>query len=581
MYVAVVPNRSSPPAILLRESFRAGGTVKNRTLANLSDWSSERIEALRHVLRGGVVSAVAPRAGAAGLEIVRSWPHGHVAAVLGSVRRLDLERVLAPTPSTARALVVALIVQRLLAPRSKLATARGLAEETRTSTLSDVLALPPGDEDDLYAALDWLLPRQAAIEEALARRHLQAGQLVLYDVTSTYFEGRRCPLAKRGHSRDGKRDKLQIVFGVLTNGVGCPVAVEVFEGNTGDPKTVAAALTKARQRFGLERLILVGDRGMLTAARIREELAGVAGLEWITALRAPAIRALVDGGAVQLSLFDQQDLAEITHPDYPGERLIVCKNPLLAAERARKRQELLAATERDLAAIAAATQRPKRPLRGQAQIGLRVGKVLGRYKVGKHFTIAITDRTFHYHRDAAAIAAEAALDGLYVIRTSVDAARLSAPETVRSYKQLAAIERAFRSLKTVDLHVRPIHHRKADRVRAHVFLCLLAYYVEWHMRQALKPLLFDDDDPAAAEAARASIVAPAQRSPRAKAKAATKRTAEGRPVHSFQTLLADLATLTQNQVRPLGVNGPMLHILTTPTPLQQRAFELLGVSARL
>jgi hypothetical protein len=581
MYVAVVPNRSSPPAILLRESFREGGTVKNRTLANLSDWSSERIDALRQVLRGGVRGTGAPREGAGELEIVRSWPHGHVAAVLGSVRRLDLDRVLAPTPSTARALVVALIVQRLLAPSSKLATARGLAEETRTSTLSDVLALPPVDEDDLYAALDWLLPRQAAIEQALARRHLEAGQLVLYDVTSTYFEGRRCPLAKRGHSRDGKRDKLQIVFGVLTNAAGCPVAVEVFEGNTGDPKTVSAALTKVRQRFGLERLILVGDRGMLTAARIREELTGVAGLEWITALRAPAIRALVDGGAVQLSLFDQQDLAEITHPDYPGERLIVCKNPLLAAERTRKRQDLLAATERDLAAIAAATQRPKRPVRGQAQIGLRVGKVLGRYKVGKHFTIEITDRTFHYHRDAAAIAAEAALDGLYVIRTSVDAARLSATETVRSYKQLAALERAFRSLKTVDLHVRPIHHRKADRVRAHVFLCLLAYYVEWHMRQALKPLLFDDDDPTAAEAARASIVAPAQRSPRAKAKAATKRTAEGRPVHSFQTLLADLATLTQNQVRPLGVNGPMLQILATPTPLQQRAFELLAVSARL
>ena len=580
MYIAVVPNRSSPPAILLRESFREGGKVKNRTLANLSDWSSERVEALRHVLRGRPLDPSAPRA-AASLEIVRSWPHGHVAAVLGSVRRLDLERVLARAPSTPRALVVAMLVHRLLAPGSKLATARGLAAATRTSTLSPALKLPAVDEDDLYAALDWLLARQGTIEQALARRHLQAGQLVLYDVTSTYFEGRRCPLAKRGHSRDGKRDTLQIVFGVLTNAAGCPVAVEVFDGNTGDPKTLTAVLTKVRARFGLERLILVGDRGMLTAARIREELAGVEGVAWITALRAPAIQALVHSGALQLSLFDQQDLAEITHPDYPGERLIVCKNPLLAADRARKRQELLAATERDLASIATAIQRATRPLRGAAAIGLRVGKVLGRYKVGKHFTIAITDRALDYQRDAAAIAAEAALDGLYVIRTNVPAAGLPAAETVRAYKRLAEVERAFRSLKTVDLHVRPIYHRTADRVRAHVFLCLLAYYVEWHMRQALKPLLFDDDDPAAGEALRASIVAPAQRSPRAKAKAATKRTADGWPVHSFQTLLADLATLTQNQVRPPGTDGASLDILTTPTSLQQRAFELLGVSARV
>lgn len=580
MYIAVVPNRSSPPAILLRESFRAQGKVKNRTLANLSGWSSERVEALRHVLRGRPLEPAAPRAAAA-LEIVRSWPHGHVAAVLGSVRRLDLERLLARAPSTPRALVVAMLVHRLLAPGSKLATARGLAEATRTTTLSLALKLPKVDEDDLYAALDWLLARQGAIEQALARRHLQAGQLVLYDVTSTYFEGRRCPLAKRGHSRDGKRDTLQIVFGVLTNAAGCPVAVEVFDGNTGDPKTLTAVLTKVRQRFGLERLILVGARGMLTAARIREELAGVEGLAWITALRAPAIQALVHSGALQLSLFDQQDLAEIAHPDYPGERLIVCKNPLLAADRARKRLELLAATERDLAGIATAIQRGKRPLRGAAAIGLRVGKVLGRYKVGKHFTIAITDRALDYPRDAAAIAAEAALDGLYVIRTNVPTGGMLASETVRAYKRLAEVERTFRSLKTVDLHVRPIHHRTADRVRAHVFLCLLAYYVEWHMRQALKPLLFDDDDPAAAAALRASVVAPAQRSPRAKAKAATKRTEDGWPVHSFQTLLADLATLTQNQVRPLGADGVTLDILTTPTPLQQRAFELLGVPARV
>jgi len=580
MYIATIPNRSSPPAILLRESFREHGKVKNRTLANLSGWSRDRVEALREVLRGRVGAPAAPRATTA-LEIVRSWPHGHVAAVLGSVRRLELERLMARAPSTARALVVAMLVHRLLAPGSKLAAARGLAEATRTSTLSPALKLPAVDEDDLYAALDWLLARQGAIEQALARRHLQAGQLVLYDVTSTYFEGRRCPLAKRGHSRDGKRDTLQIVFGVLTNAAGCPVAVEVFDGNTGDPKTLTAVLTKVRQRFGLERLILVGDRGMLTAARIREELAGVAGLAWITALRAPAIHGLVQSGALQLSLFDQQDLAEITHPDYPGERLIVCKNPLLAADRARKRQELLAATERDLAGIATAVQRAQRPLRGAAAIGLRVGKVLGRYKVGKHFTITIRDHAVSYQRDEVAIAAEAALDGLYVIRTNVPVDAWPASETVRAYKRLAEVERTFRSLKTVDLHVRPIHHRTANRVRAHVFLCLLAYYVEWHMRQALKPLLFDDDDPAAGAALRLSVVAPAQRSPRAKAKAATKRTEDGWPVHSFQTLLADLATLTHNQVRSPGAAGVTLHVLTTPTPLQQRAFELLGVSARL
>src|SRR6266536_534318 len=512
MYIAVVPNRSSPPAILLRESFREGGKVKNRTLANLSDWSSERVEALRAVLRGRALAPPAPHE-ASGLEIVRSWPHGHIAAVLGTVRRLDLERLLAPKATPARALVVAMLVQRLVAPGSKLATARGLARETRSSTLSDVLALPAVDEDDLYSALDWLLPRQGAIEQALARRHLSAGQLVLYDVTSTYFEGRRCPLAKLGHSRDGKRDKLQIVFGVLTNGDGCPVVVVSFKGNTGDPKTLTAALTKVRQRFGLDRLILVGDRGMLTAAR--------------------------------------------------------------------KRQELLAATERALAAIAAATQRPIRPLRGPAAIGLRVGAVLGRHKVGKHFTIEIAEGGFRYARDAAAIAAEAALDGLYVIRTSVGPAQFPAAATVQAYKRLAEVERAFRSLKTVDLHVRPIHHRKADRVRAHVFLCLLAFYVEWHMRQALKPLLFDDEDKAGAAAARRSIVAPAQRSPRAQAKAATKRTEDGWPVHSFQTLLADLATMTKNQVRPSRADRVTLDILATPTAVQRRAFELLRVSPRL
>ena len=578
MYVVAVPNRNSRPAVLLRESYREGDRVKNRTLANLSAWPPERVDALRQILRGQPVSAT--RLDAA-FEIVRSRPHGQVAAVLGTASRLDLARLLAPRPDRRRNLALAMVVARVLDPRSKLATARGLDPATLTSTLGEVLELGRADEDDLYAAMDWLLVHQARVEQALARRHLTDGSLVLCDVTSTYFEGRTCPLARLGHSRDGQRDKLQIIFGLLTNGEGCPVAVEVFEGNLGDPKTLAAQIKKIRGRFGLARVVLVGDRGMITQARIREDLAPIEGLDWITALRAPAIQALAASGAVQLSLFDQQDLAEITHPAYPGERLIVCKNPLLADERARKRRELLAATERELATIGAATQRARRPLRGRTRIALRVGQVLGRRKVGKHFTLEITDTRFRYERDEAAIARETALDGLYVIRTKVDAARLPAAEVVRAYKRLAHVERAFRSLKTIDLKVRPIHHRKADRVRAHVWLCMLAYYVEWHMRQALRPLLFDDDDRAAGEARRRSVVAPARRSPRAEAKATTKRTADGLPVHSFRTLLADLATLTKNRVQPTAPGSPTFEMLATPTTLQQRAFALLGVSPRL
>ena len=578
MYVVAIPNRNSRPAILLRESYREGGAVKNRTLANLSKWPSERVAALRDLLRGRLLSAGRLEEA---FTIIRSRPHGHVAAVLGTARRLEVDRLLTPRPDRRRELVLAMIVDRLLAPQSKLATARGVAPETLTTTLGDVLKLGRADEDDLYAALDWLLAQQGRIEAALAQRHLTEGGLVLYDVTSTYFEGRTCPLARRGHSRDGKRDKLQIVFGLLTNAAGCPVAVEVFEGNVGDPKTLAAQITKLRTRFGIARVILVGDRGMITDARVREDLAPIDGLDWITALRAPAIHGLAASGALQLSLFDQQDLAEITHPDYPGERLIVCKNPLLAEDRARKRRELLEATDGDLAKIAAATQRARRPLRGQARIALRVGKILGRRKVGKHFTLEITDTRLQYARDEAAIAREAALDGLYVIRTRVAAARLPAEEAVRAYKRLAAVERAFRSFKTVDLKVRPIHHRKADRVRAHVFLCLLAYYVEWHMRSALQPILFDDDDRAAGERRRRSVVAPARRSPQAEAKAATKQTADGLPVHSFRTLLADLATLTKTQLQPKTAGSPAFEMLAIPTPVQQRAFELLGVSPRL
>jgi hypothetical protein len=561
---------------LLRRTYRQDGKVKHETLGNLSRLPAATIEVIRRAVRGDVL--VPPDDA---FEIIRSRPHGHVAAVVGTARKLGLPGLLAPQRRRERDLVEAMMAARLLDPCSKLATARALQTETLESSLGASLAVASADEDELYEALDWLLAQQARVEQALARRQLTDGGLVLYDVTSTYFEGRKCPLAKFGHPRDGKRDKRQIVFGLLTNGEGCPVAVEVFEGNVGDPKTLPAQIQKIRERFGIARVVLVGDRGMITDARLRENVRPIEGLDWITALRAPAIQALAAGGTLQLSLFDQRDLAEVTHPEYPGERLIVCKNPLLAEERARKRGELLAATERDLAKIAAATQRAKRPLRGQARIALRIGKVLGRRKVGKHFTLEITDTSFGYARAEAAIAQEAALDGVYVIRTSVGADRLPTAEAVRSYKRLAAIERAFRSLKTVDLKVRPIHHRKADRVRAHVFLCMLAYYVEWHMRRALAPILFDDDDPAAGEAERRSVVAPAKRSPRANAKALTKRTDAGTPVHSFHTLLRDLRTIVQDRIRLKSHGAIEFDKITTPTPLQQRALDLLGVSLLL
>jgi transposase len=561
---------------LLRRTYRDGGKVKHETLGNLSRLPAATIALIRRAVRGDVL--VAPDDA---FDIIRSRSHGHVAAVVGTLRKVGLPALLAATRRRDRDLVEALIAARLLDPCSKLATARALAADTQESSLGESLGVADADEDALYGAMDWLLARQARVEQALARRHLTDGGLVLYDVTSTYFEGRKCPLAKFGHSREGRRDKLQIVFGLLTNGEGCPVAVEVFEGNTGDPKTLPAQIQKIRERFAIARVVLVGDRGMLTEARLREDLRPIEGLDWITALRAPAIQALAAGGTLQLTLFDQQDLAEITHPDYPDERLIVCKNPLLAEERARKRRELLEATERELAQIAAATQRAKRPLRGQARIALRVGTVLGRRKVGKHFTLEITDTSFRATRAEAAIAQEAALDGVYILRTNLAAARLPTEEVVRSYKRLATIERAFRSLKTVDLKVRPIHHRAADRVRAHVFLCMLAYYVEWHMRRALASMLFDDDDPAASAAERRSVVAPAQRSPRAKAKALTKRTADGEPVHSFQSLLRHLRTIVKDRVRLKSDAAIEFDKITTPTPPQQRALDLLGVSLAL
>jgi hypothetical protein len=573
MYVESVPNRNSPPAILLRESVRRGSKIHKRTLANLSSWPPAQVETLRRVLKGEHL--VPPEQA---FQIVRSLPHGHVAAVLGMLRQLELDELLSRSRCRERDWICALITARIVDPRSKLATARGLDEETASSSLAELLHLTSATADDLYEAMDWLLPRQERIEKALAKRHLSDGCLVLYDVTSTYFEGRRCPLAHFGHSRDERSGNPQIVCGLLTNAEGCPVAVEVFPGNTADPKTVADQLRKLRERFGLQRLVLVGDRGMLTSARIREDLEPVPGVQWITALRAPAIKKLASDKVLQLSLFDQTDLAEISHPAFPGERLIACRNPLLAAERARKRQELLAATEKELEKVKTATERKKRPLRGKERITLAVGKALGHYKMAKHFHYRIRRNRLTYERNQASIDCEAALDGIYVIRTTVPTESASSEQAVRHYKELATVERAFRSLKSVDLKIRPIHHHLEDRVRAHVFLCMLAYYVEWHMRQALAPLLFDDHDPAAGEKRRASVVAPAERSPSAKDKAESKRTLGDLPVHSFQTLLQDLHSLALNKVQ---MGETTFEMVTAPTPLQQRAFDLLKVACRV
>jgi len=574
MYVAVVPNRSSRPAVLLRESYRDGAKVKNRTLANLSDWPAEQIETLRAALRGDKLVPAGQ-----GLEIARALPHGHVAAALGTAHRIGLDRLLPRGPERRRELALALIVARLVDPAAKLATARALDETTAIHSLGVTLGLGAVSAKEVYAALDWLGAAQPTIEAALARRHLSDGTLVLYDVSSSYVEGRCCELARFGHSRDGRHDKMQIVFGLLCSAEGCPVAIEVFEGNTGDPATLGSQITKLKDRFGLKRVVMVGDRGMITQARIEHELIP-AGLDWITALRAPAIQQLAaEGGPLQLSLFDERDLAEIESPDFPGERLVVCKNPALAEERRRKRGELLDATEQDLKDIQARIVRRRQPLRGADKIGLAVGALLGRRKVAKHFRITITDDALSFSRDHATIAAESALDGFYVLRTGLPADALNAADTVRAYKSLARVERAFRSLKTVDLDIRPIFHWVSPRVRAHVFLCMLAYHLEWHMRQALAPMLFDDHDRAAGEALRSSPVAKAQSSPAAKRKANTKRTDDGLPVHSFRTMLADLATLTRNTVRMAGARTMVL--LATPTQIQQRAFDLLGIKPQL
>jgi len=563
MHIHVVPNRGSPPTVLLRESYREGSKVGKRTLANLSSLSAAQIEAIRATLRGETLQPVAQS-----FEVTASRSHGHVQAVALTLQRLGLASLLASKPCRERDLVLAMVASRIVAPHTKLATTRWW----HTTTLAEDFGVAEASEDDLYAAMDWLLERQHTIQKKLAARHLSVGALVLYDLSSSYFEGSCCPLAKLGYSRDGRRGLLQVNYGLLTDARGCPVAVSVHEGNVADSQTLLPEVQRLRKDFGVERLVMVGDRGMISSQAIAE-LRESQGIAWITALKSVSIRALVEQGQLQLDLFDERNLLELSSPDYPGERLVACRNPQLAKLRTHKREELLAATEASLEKIKARVDAGK--LLGPDEIGLRVGKVINQYKMAKHFELAIGDNTFTFARRSEGIAAEAALDGLYIIRTSVPSAQMDAPDCVRNYKSLANVERAFRSLKTIDLKVRPIHHRSADRVRAHIFLCMLAYYVEWHMREAWRELMFADTEQQAK--ATRDPVAPARRSKAALAKAARHTLDDGTPAHSFATLMAELATIVRNTCRTPRArpDAPTFEVLTTPNAKQQRAFELL------
>jgi DDE family transposase len=546
-------------AHLLRRTYREGGKVKNETLANLSRLPRETIELVRRSLRGEQFLAAADA-----FEVERSLPHGHVAAVLAVARSLGLARLLDRVPSKRRDRALAMICQQLLAPGSKLACARQLAQ----STLAEGLGVEGSDVDDLYAALDWLGERQQRIEERLARRHLAEGELVLYDVSSSYFEGRTCPLAKRGYSRDRRRGSLQIVYGLLCDHEGRPVAVEVFEGSLHDDKTVPSQVEKLRERFGLTKLVLCLDRGMVTEANL--EALRAEGIAWITALKAPQVKKLARRQVLQPSLFDELNLAEIESPDYPGERLVVCRNPLVADDRRRRREELLQATERELAPIKKRVAQGT--LQGRDKIGLAVGAVANKYKVKKHFLLEIEDERFDYRRDQERISEEAALDGIYVLRTNAPADELSSVDVVRSYKQLAEVERAFRTLKSIELEVRPINHRHEQRVRAHVFLCMLAYYLEWHLRRAWAELTFEDEQPPTA----GDPVAKAERSPEAKRKARQKTTATGEPCHSLRTLLSELALIARTTNRISGTDATFTKVAKA-TAIQRRALELVDL----
>ena len=563
MHIHIVPNRGSPATVLLRESYREGSKVRKRTLANLSDLSAEQIDAIRAALRGETLQPVAER-----FEITGSRAHGHVQAVALAMQRLGLAGLLGAEPCRERELVLAMVAARIVAPHTKLATTRWW----HTTTLAEDFGVLDADEDDLYAAMDWLLARQDAIQQKLAARHLSAGGLVLYDLTSSYFEGSTCPLAKLGYSRDGKRGLLQVNYGLLTDARGCPVAVSVHEGNVADSQTLMPEVKRLRESFGIEQLVMVGDRGMISRKSI-DEMRELEGIGWITALKSASIRSLMEQGQLQLGLFDERNLLELSSPDYPDERLVACRNPQLAALRAHKREALLAATEASLLKIELRVQAGK--LSGADEIGLRVGKVVNQYKVAKHFELVIGEHAFTFARKREAIAAEAALDGLYIIRTSVAADQMDAPDCVRNYKALASVERAFRSMKTLDLKVRPIHHRLADRVRAHILLCMLAYYVDWHMREAWRELMFADTDQKAK--ATRDPVAPAKRSKAALAKVARHTLADGTPAHSFSTLLGELATIVRNTCRTpgAGADAPTFDVLTTPNAKQRRALELI------
>ena len=565
MYVERVPNRNSPPAILLREAWREEGKIRKRTVANLSDWPAQKIESLRRLLSGEHL--VSP---ADAFVITKSRAHGHVEAVLGTMRKLGMPGLIASKPSRERDLVMAMVAERLLKPCSKLATTR----LWHTTTLAEELQVEDARVDELYAALDWLLPRQATIEAKLAARHLKDGGLVLYDASTSYYEGKTCPLAHFGHDRDGKNLPV-ILYGLLTDESGRPVAIEVFPGNTGDPKTVASQVDKLRERFGLSQIVMVGDRGMHTQPQI-EKLREHSGLDWISCLRSGSIRTLIDKGHLQRSLFDETNLAEIQSPDYPGERLIACFNPLLCDERGRKRQELLLATEKNLDRLSREVSRRTRKPLGKAEIGLKAGRILGRYKMGKHYQLTIEDGRFAWARREDAITREIGLDGIYIIRTSQSKSQLSAPDAVRKYKSLAIVERAFRCLKGVDLLVRPIYHRTENHVRAHIFVCMLAYYVEWHLRQALAPLLFHDEELDTNRAQR-DPVAKAQSSESVRRKKATRVDGDGLPLHSFQTLLAELATRCRNSAHIKAETSHTLQLLTEFSPLQTRAFQLLSL----
>ena len=567
MYIDIVPNRNSPPAILLREGWRESGKIRKRTIANISDWPQDKVNALRALLRGdGLVSRDEL------FSIEQSLPHGHVEAVLGTIKRLGLDVMISPKRSRERDLVVAMIAERLIHPCSKLATTR----LWHTTTLAEELSVGDADVDELYDAMDWLLSRQEKIEKRLAEAHLSEGSMVLYDVSSTYYEGQTCPLARYGYNRDGKKGMPIIVFGVMTDRDGRPIAVDVYPGNTGDPTTVADQVEKLRGLFGLSRVVLVGDRGMLTQTQI-DNLREYPGLGWISALKGTAIRGLVEGGYLQLSLFDRQNIGEITSPEYPGERLIACFNPFMEEKRCRKRHDLLSATEKDLMRVSKEVQKRVRRPFSRDEIGVKVGKIINRHKVGKHFKVTIDDGVLRWERDEESIRREAMLDGIYVIRTSESKDDMPGEDTVRNYKNLARVEQAFRCLKGIDLMVRPIYHHTEDHVRAHIFICMLAYYVEWHMRKALAPILFNDEE-LDENRPRRDPVAPAQSSAAAKKKKVNRKTSEGLAVHSFDTILKELGTRCRNRCRiKSSPEGKSFRQYTEPTPIQEKALQLLDL----